>query len=119
MRGVAAVLTLAALQGCVAPVAKGTRAAVTLAPTTVTVGTRDYLGEVRAGPPGITLAAGGAQKVSGRSITVFRPGFSPSDGIEAKAAADAVCARAGGRFNPVVLGRFAGEGDWIFDGGCA
>jgi hypothetical protein len=91
-------------------------------PATVTVGARDYQGEVAAGGPGIVIGAGGATQVPGGAVKVYRPGLSQSDGIEAKAAAVATCGQAGGTFNAAVLGRFVRrsgiDGDWVFDGAC-
>jgi hypothetical protein len=88
----------------------------------VMVNTREYLGEITAGPLGVALSSDGAMQVPGGSVKVFRPGLSASDGIEAKAAAVAVCAQAGGAFNAAVLGRFAPtsviDGNWVFDGAC-
>jgi hypothetical protein len=93
-----------------------------MAPTMMTVGDRGYLGEVSAGPDGLVLTPQGAEAVSGQSVRVSRPGLGNADGIEAKAAAAAVCARAGGRHDPAAVGRFvppgAVEGSWVFDGAC-
>jgi hypothetical protein len=95
---------------------------VMLAPTTVMVSDREYQGSVSAGQDGLTLTPQGAEAVSGQSVRVYRPGLGNADGIEAKAAAAAVCARAGGRHDPAAVGRFvpsgAAEGAWVFDGAC-
>jgi hypothetical protein len=95
---------------------------ITAASATVTVGARAYLGEVLAGAPGIVIGASGATQVPGGAVKVYRPGLGQSDGIEAKAAAVATCAQAGGTFNAAVLGRFVPrsgiDGDWVFDGAC-
>jgi hypothetical protein len=60
--------------------------------------------------------------VSGAQVSVFRPGLGNADGIEAKAAAAAICAKAGGRHDPAAVGRFvpsgAADGSWVFDGAC-
>ena len=86
-----AVGMLLLLSACVAP--NGPRTGplpavpapgIVAAPATVTVGTRDYLGEITAGPLGVTLGAGGAEQVPGGSVRVFRPGLTQSDGLEAK-----------------------------------
>jgi hypothetical protein len=95
---------------------------ILLAPTTVTVGGRAYLGGVTAGPDGLVLTAQGAEAVSGASVRVYRPGLGHADGIEAKVAAAGICAQAGGRHDPGAVGRFvpsgAAEGAWVFDGAC-
>jgi hypothetical protein len=92
-------------------------------PEMVTVGAVEYQGEIAAGGPGIVIGAGGATQVPGGAVKVYRPGLGMSDGIEAKAAAVATCAQAGGAFNAAVLGRFVPrsgiDGDWVFDGACA
>jgi hypothetical protein len=118
-------LSLAGLAGCVAPAtgpATGAPRAVMLVPTTVTVGARDYVGSVMPGPDGLVLTPQGAEAVSGQSVRVSRPGLGNADGIEAKAAAAAVCAQAGGRHDPAAVGRFlpsgGGAGSWVFDGAC-
>jgi hypothetical protein len=88
----------------------------------LTVGTRDYLGEIVAGPLGVVLTKNGAEQVPGGSVKVFRPGLGQSDGIEAKPVAQVVCRNAGGTFNAGVLGRYvpsgAADGSWVFDGAC-
>jgi hypothetical protein len=93
-----------------------------MAPTMMTVGDREYQGSVSAGPDGLVLTPQGAEAVSGQSVRVSRPGLGNADGIEAKAAAAAACARAGGRHDPAAVGRFvppgAVEGSWVFDGAC-
>jgi hypothetical protein len=95
---------------------------VVMAPTTVTVGTREYLGGVSAGPDGVVLTSQGAQAVSGAQVSVFRPGLGNGDGIEAKTAAAGICAQAGGQYDPGAVGRFvpsgAVDGSWVFDGAC-
>jgi hypothetical protein len=72
---------------------------IVAAPAMVMVDAREYLGEITAGPLGVALSKDGAEQVPGGSVKVFRPGLSQSDGIEAKAAAVAVCAQAKGTFN--------------------
>jgi hypothetical protein len=115
---------LVLLAGCVAPKVNAPRVAAgaSLTSTTVTVNTREYLAEVGPGPDGLVLTPQGAEAVSGASVRVFRPGLGNADGIEAKAAATAICAQAGGQYDPAAVGRFvpsgAGEGSWVFDGAC-
>jgi hypothetical protein len=95
---------------------------IVAAPATVTVGAREYLGEITAGPLGVVLTKDGATQVPGGSVRVYRPGLSQSDGVEAKPVAQAVCGNAGGVFNASVLGRFLPssgiDGSWAFDGAC-
>ncbi len=125
MKTGAALVVVAGLAGCVAPVAEppgGGGRSVVMAPTTVTVGGRDYRGEVGPGPAGLTLTPQGAEAVIGAQVSVFRPGLQNADGIEAKAAAAQTCAQAGGRHDPAAVGRFvptgAADGSWVFDGAC-
>jgi hypothetical protein len=113
------------LAGCVAPAERPAVQAAgypTLAPTTVTVGGRDYLGSVAEGPAGLVLTPQGAEAVMGASISVYRAGLTNSDGNEAKAAAVAVCAQAAGYYDQQAVGRFVqnggAEGSWVFDGAC-
>jgi hypothetical protein len=120
-----ALLLVAGLAGCVTPaaiLAERTALRVQMPPTMVTVGTRDYLGGVSAGPPGLVLTPQGAEAVTGASVSVFRPGLGNADGIEAKAAAAGICAQAGGRYDPAAVGRFVpsdvADGSWVFDGAC-
>ncbi len=95
---------------------------IVAAPAMVTVDAIDYMGEVMAGAPGIVIGASGATQVPGGAVKVYRPGLGQSDGIEAKAAAVAVCGQAGGTFNAGVLGRYVPltsiDGNWLFDGAC-
>ncbi len=126
-RGQAAVVfALLPLAACVAtPVGTGPgqTGGITAAPASITVGARDYVGGISPGQDGLVLTPTGAEAVTGASVKVFRPGLTYADGLEAKAAAKAVCERAGGAYDSGAMGRFetsssVAAGDWIFDGSC-
>jgi hypothetical protein len=90
---------------------------VALAPTTVMAQGQDFTGSVGPGPDGTVLTEAGAVRVPGARVTVSGA-LTASDGALAKQAATATCAAAGGAMNPMPLGRFAGQGTWVFDGVC-
>lgn len=76
---------------------------------------------VAPGPDGTALTRAGAVGVQGRQIVVTRAGapLAQDQGALAKRAAKMGCEGQGGRFNPAALGRYAGQGQWNFAGGCA
>lgn len=118
-RSVIGAVGLGALAACGAPQGGGGTAVPARALTVEGVA---FSAEILPGPPGEVLTAAGARRVQGRSIRVQRADgvvLSNSDGRIAKAAAEAACDAASGRFNPSALGRYAGPGVWAFDGGCA
>lgn len=120
MLRVAAVLaTVLALSACAPATVRDETfgQGVTLAPTPVTARGQVFTGEVGPGPDGTVLTAAGAVRVPGARVTVTGA-LAQSDGALAKAAAVAACQAAGGAMNPMPLGRFAGQGTWVFDGVC-
>jgi hypothetical protein len=90
---------------------------VALAPTPVVARGQAFTGRVGPGPDGTVLTPQGALRVPGAQVTVTGA-LTQSDGQLAKEAARATCLAAGGAMNPMPLGRFAGQGTWVFDGVC-
>ncbi len=76
---------------------------------------------VAPGPQGRAFTRAGAVAVSGQRIAVTRAGtaLGPAEGAMSKRVAKLGCEQSGGRFNGAALGRYAGQGVWSFDGGCA
>lgn len=118
---VAAALTLCLTAACVpagrAPVAAGAASGI----QTVGLDGQGFAVVLAPGGAGTALGASGAVRVQGQSVSVTRqaPALGQADGAIAKRAAVAGCRQAGGRPNGSALGRYAGQGLWVFAGGCA
>jgi hypothetical protein len=117
LRAVVAALLL--LAGCVPATVRDETfgQGVALAPTPVVARGQTFTGTVGPGPDGTVLTSAGAIRVPGAQVTVSGA-LTQSDGVLAKEAAVAACQAAGGAMNPMPLGRFAGQGTWVFDGVC-
>jgi len=53
-----------------------------------------------------------------RVTRAVAPELTYSDGMRAKAVAEAYCAGFNRRLNPVALGAFSTPASWVFEGGC-
>lgn len=101
----AAIMSALLLSACAVPVARPMPLAES-GPVAIDLNAASYMVDLQPVPGGATLAVT-------RDVGLF--GY--ADGLEAKRAAAAFCAKRGARINPAAFGRFAG-GSWLFAGGC-
>lgn len=90
-------------------------------PVSLTVDGHAFAADIRAGRAGMELTRHGARPVQGQEIRVTRAAtpLRMDEGAQAKRAARAGCAEAGGRFNETAIGGYDRAGGWVFPGGCA
>jgi hypothetical protein len=112
-------LSLACLSACVAQPVPVAERSLALADVPVTVGARAFQVSFVPGANGITLTNAGAVPVPGTSVRVSAADLGRDEGIVAKEAARMGCTGQGGVFQPQALGRYPGQGTWVFDGACA
>ena len=117
----AAALTLCLTAACVPAQREPVPLGATPGVQTVRLDGQGFAVSVAPGGAGTAFTRAGAVRVPGQTVAVTRPGapLGQSDGAAAKRAAYAGCRQAGGQPNAGALGRYAGQGQWSFAGGCA
>lgn len=120
--GIIGLVGAGVLSACAAPPGGGGGGDVRPAAVPVTVEGAGFAADLRPGPAGERLTSDGAVPTRGLAVAVRREGGAAldySEGRIAKAAAEAACRSAGGRFDAAAIGRYSGAGTWTFNGACA